>query len=285
MKTYSLPWVWDARKWFPSARLIRTWAFGKAYFMEMDHREYIILDESILGELYDCDDDCDEDDKPALISLLEFDGEKERDEYISTCLNFADHGPDAWRIITPSSREQDQETRLGSLVSLKSVRRVMIRDDWDDLSWKTPVERQYCIRRREDSFSLSCLFGAGEPGCFQRFNIDSSHIPQNTMEEILAKLEGIQIRRGNYVPRVFKRYESTNLGIYMDTGDDRIVFSTESQGRYHKPWGVRVAGKGYVYRGRQIARALRELRPFLKLATFSRLCQGVKVLSRPFWET
>lgn len=284
MKIYPFPLVYDIESLFPMTRRIKRWAFGAAYSIGIGDRPCLVIDESILWDLYGDADSYEEDRKPDPISIVEFDSEKERKDYIDSNLNFAADCPAAGEIKRQPIQGPVREFRLGSMVSFSSVRYVMIRDDYDGLSWETPVERRYFLHRGENSFFGECLFGAGEPGCSQRFNSETISIPLDVMGTLFSSLENIRIQTGSYMPRVFRSAESVSLGFYLDTGNDRVVFSTESQGRYHKPWGIRIRGKGYLYQGRQIARVLRDLRPFLKQVMFGRLCREVKILSRPFWE-
>src|SRR5262245_4644906 len=82
------PFAFDLRAEFPNARQFRVWEGGAAFKAERDGVPVIVIDNRTLAEFLDEADSQDASALDALVSVLEFETEAERDAYVAQEMTF-----------------------------------------------------------------------------------------------------------------------------------------------------------------------------------------------------
>jgi hypothetical protein len=83
MKTKRFPSNYDIDKRFPDARLFRIWMGGGALKAEKNNKFYLIIDEGTLADFLDERDAQEQEILKELVTIIEFDNEEEREDYIA----------------------------------------------------------------------------------------------------------------------------------------------------------------------------------------------------------
>lgn len=76
------PWDFDVTMRFPNARAFRAWEGGCAYKAERDGKPFIIVDEGTMADFLDENDPTDQEVLSRLVTVIEFNDDAERNEYI-----------------------------------------------------------------------------------------------------------------------------------------------------------------------------------------------------------
>ena len=83
MKKKRFLFSYDFYKRFPNARLFRGWMGGCALKAEKNNKFYLVIDNGTLADFLDEQDAQDQEILKELVTIIEFNGEEEREDYIA----------------------------------------------------------------------------------------------------------------------------------------------------------------------------------------------------------
>ena len=153
---------------------------------------------------------------------------------------------------------------LGDLFDVRKVRRVVLRDVWSGMNPHSPIAAVYELHRE----ASGALTGEGRfsTGLVAPKTVDVS-MKAATASAFLDALAGARMNPGDYQPFMDHTDDFPSVEIALHGGDvagGLVRLYTESQGRFHTPWGASIAGASYTIEGDEIGRALRALDRTLK---------------------
>ena len=151
-----------------------------------------------------------------------------------------------------------------ALSRIPNARSVKIRDDWTGLSPAAPILAHYLLDRTAEGLAGTAEFAAGEYRGTPITATETITIPEDVMQDFLARLAAVPLEEGTYTPKIEHTDDYPNISITVEIPADIISFYTQSQGEDHTPWGATIANKEYVVETPEIAEALRLLEPYLK---------------------
>jgi hypothetical protein len=166
---------------------------------------------------------------------------------------------------------------LGDLIDVRRAHLVVIHDVWTGYNPHSPVARIWNLRRG----SSGEFVGEG------RFS--TSSVAERTVEVALDATKATQfldavakaiITSGEYEPLVTHTddFPHIEVAFHVPVADlwrrqGVALLFTESQGRFHSPWGACIGGKRGVVPGPEIGRALSKLDKALKGGTLDRMME------------
>ena len=164
---------------------------------------------------------------------------------------------------------------FGKLFDCRSTRVIVIRDYWDGLSRHAPVVALYELHRdRRGGFSGDGFLSARTVGQHSvRLSLRASTASRFFEEIAAARLSPGEPHQDEVWTDDFPKIDiALHAGNCDDGGDVRLaVLFTESQARYHVPWGARVEGNVWTISGEEIGRTFARLRRSLKRPMLDRL--------------
>ena len=162
---------------------------------------------------------------------------------------------------------------IQALARVPNARSVKIRDDWAGLSPAAPILAHYLLDRTADGLAGIADFSVGEYAGTPITTAVTIAIPENVVNDFLARLAAVPLKEGTYTPRIEHTDDYPNISVTIDVSGDVISFYTQSQGTDHTPWAASINNKEYVIETAEIAEALRLLDPYLEDDVLERLVE------------
>ena len=160
------------------------------------------------------------------------------------------------------------EARLGDLFDVRDARLVVIYDAWVGYNDRSPIVGSWVLQRESEGDLVG-------KGTFSTA-VDAARevaisIGSKTAKRFLNAIAGAPVVPGPYQPFWDHTDDSPHIeiAIHVDApgvlkkGGIALLF-TESQGKYHAPWGAFVAGHVLTIPADEVGRALAALRAPLK---------------------
>ena len=145
---------------------------------------------------------------------------------------------------------------------LAQARRVLIRDVWNGYSPIAPFHQDFDLCPEADAFVGMARFSVGRDE--QLRDEAKIAIPGGVMEEFFRTLATARLERGEYVPYWDHTDDFPFVEIVLELPDEKIEFSTTSQGTDRAPWKCVLGTETYVVNSGAPMRALRALEPYLQ---------------------
>ena len=165
-------------------------------------------------------------------------------------------------------------------VQLTQAHSIRIQDDYEGFSPISPVNAHYNIKlsQNQKQFIGKASFvvgGRSFPESRRRQASADLTIPFEAVQTFLRMLDSSPLKEGNYIPLINQGddYPSFSIEIKLELKTGTVVFFTQSQGDDHVPWGVVFKRKEYVINSDVPAKALSQLKPYLKPDVLERLKQ------------
>lgn len=147
-----------------------------------------------------------------------------------------------------------------------AVKTITIRDYWVGYSPVAPIEANYQLSLEGSVLNGTAQFAVGSFSANRPSQQDTVNIsiPADITLAFLGKLKESVLVEGVYPPRVERTDDYPSISITIETRREAIEIFTESQGREHIPWGVRMRENTYVVDSAIPAQALAILDPYLR---------------------
>ena len=152
---------------------------------------------------------------------------------------------------------------------------LLIEDYWIGETLTAPWVTRITLRADGEKFTGPAFFSAGN-GQRQKTAHDTVVIPRAAVQEFLSLLLKSPMRPGKYTPRIDYTDDYPNLRIVVKQGKSAITFFTRSQGKDYIPWGAQYQGKISVVDSELPARALQQLRPYMKRPVLEKLIDDAR---------
>jgi hypothetical protein len=162
----------------------------------------------------------------------------------------------------PSRKDRYAEGQLGARIDVEHARLVIVDDYWTGMSDEAPLVTTHELRRADGG----ALVGEARQyrrGAFER--AQSVSLRPTDATKLLRLVARARCEPGPYAPLVQWTDDFPRIDVTIHLPPEAypsgiVLLHTSSQGRYHTPWCITVAGESFVSPGDELGRALATLR-------------------------
>ena len=157
-----------------------------------------------------------------------------------------DQGVMIENIVLNPHRRTDLQTSESILGAIRDTREIDILLEWTGLG--VPAQEHFVLVRSASGFQgrkTSKRGHAAPPQEPQEQDVTLT-LTLDAGESFFEALVSVPLLKTNYVPHITHTDDYPSIRVSLKTDGEAVTFSTESQGKGHVPWAVKVKGSTYV---------------------------------------
>jgi hypothetical protein len=203
---------------------------------------------------------------------------------ICVLAGFAPFASDALGQDRPAATSTTLSKLFPDLAGLSEAKSIAIGFGWLGLSPLSPVRAAYLLELRNERFEAEGRFNMASASATRPIEI-----PRDVLKTFLAAASDIELREGEYKPRIDHTDDYPSLEISVPTARGPLKIWTNSQSRKSKsgtyvdrtPWAISYLGRTFVVEATALDEAFEPIEPRLEYDdVFNKLADQIRAKNR-----